>query len=194
MSEAHKILVVDDAADNRDLLERWLDDIHVENYHCGHCEGLHISALHALEGVVNSRVYMEGIILYFSTSFEVRPTALLPLAADLGRLNMDYPTLKLFLDVVDDATPQLVASACMLTGSRITSDQFAELVISALDGTRLVTNSINPLLALGPAMFASLAGGAFPSASTLAACEGAVRAGGYAHDEQSREKRDGYAR
>jgi copper chaperone CopZ len=122
----------------RDLLERWLEEIHVENYHCGHCEGLHISALHALDGTVNSRIYLEESVLFFSTSFEVRPTALLPLSAELGRLNMDYPTLKLFLDVVDDATPQLVASACMLTSSRITADQFAEFVVITLDGTRLL--------------------------------------------------------
>ncbi len=123
---------------NRDLLERWLDDIHVENYHCGHCEGLHISAIHALEGVINSRVYLEGSTLFFSTAFEVRPTAMLPLAAEHGRLNMEYPTLKIFLDVVDDATPQLVASACLLTSSRITADQFAEFVVNALDGTRML--------------------------------------------------------
>jgi hypothetical protein len=39
---------------------------------------------------------------------------------------------------VDDATPQLVASACMLTSSRITADQFAEFVVVTLDGTRLL--------------------------------------------------------
>jgi hypothetical protein len=123
---------------DRDLLERWLEDIHVENYLCGHCEGLHISALHALEGTVNSRIYLEENILFFSTALEIRPTALLPLAADLGRLNMEYPTLKIFPDVVDDNTPQLIVSASMLTSSRITADQFAEFVVTTLDGTRLL--------------------------------------------------------
>jgi hypothetical protein len=123
---------------DRDLLERWLEDIHVENYLCGHCEGLHISALHALEGTVNSRIYLEESILFFSTALEIRPTALLPLAADLGRLNMEYPTLKIFPDVVDDNTPQLIVSASMLTNSRITADQFAEFVVNALEGTRLL--------------------------------------------------------
>ena len=123
---------------DRDLLESWLEDIRVENYLCGHCEGLHISAVHALEGVVNSRIYLEKSAVFFTTALEIRPTALLPLAADLGRLNMDYPTLKIFLDVVDDATPQLIASAHILTGSRITPDQFAEIVLNTLDGTRLL--------------------------------------------------------
>lgn len=123
---------------DRDLLERWLEEIHVENYLCGECEGLHISAVHEMEGVVNSRIYLEQGILFFSTALIVRPTALLPLSADLGRLNMDYATLKLFLDVVDDATPQLVATSHMLTGSRITPDQFATFVIATLDGTRML--------------------------------------------------------
>ena len=123
---------------DRDLLERWLEDIHVDNYLCGECEGLHISAVHEMEGVVNSRIYLEQGILYFSTALIVRPTALLPLAADMARLNMDYATLKIFLDVVDDATPQLIASAHILTGSRITPDQFATFVITTLDGTRML--------------------------------------------------------
>jgi hypothetical protein len=123
---------------DRDLIERWLEDIHVENYLCGECEGLHINAVHALGGVANSRIYLEQSILMFSTALIVRPTALLPLAADLGRLNMDYATLKIFLDVVDDATPQLIASAHLLTGSRITPDQFATFVITTLDGTRML--------------------------------------------------------
>jgi hypothetical protein len=123
---------------DRDLLARWLEDIRVENYLCGHCDGLHISALHTLDGVVDSRIYLEQSALFFNTTFEIRPTALLPLAADLGRLNMDYPTLKIFPDVVDDAAPQLVACAYMLTSSRITTDQFAEFVVTTLDGTRLL--------------------------------------------------------
>lgn len=123
---------------DRDLLERWLEDIHVENYLCGECEGLHINAVHELEGVVNSRIYLEQSIVCFSTALVVRPTALLPLSADLGRLNMDYPTLKIFLDVVDDATPELIVTAHMLTGARITADQFATFVINTLDGTRML--------------------------------------------------------
>jgi len=123
---------------DRELLERWLDDIHVEHYLCGHCDGLHISALHALEGVINCRVYLEQDALFFSTELEIRPTALLPLAADLGRLNMDYPTLKIFPDVVDDASPQLVASASLLIHARITPEQFADFVVNAMDGTRML--------------------------------------------------------
>lgn len=123
---------------DRDLLERWLEDLHIETYLCGHCEGLHVSALHALEGVVNSRIYLEQSALFFSTELEVRPMAVLHLAAELGRLCLDYPTLKVFLDVVDDATPQLVVSANLLINARITAEQFADFVVTTMDGTRLL--------------------------------------------------------
>jgi hypothetical protein len=48
---------------------------------------------------------------------------------------MDYPTLKIFLDVVDNAPPQLVVAATMLTGSGITAEQFSEFVVTTMEGT-----------------------------------------------------------
>lgn len=120
----------------RALLESWLKETHVEHYLCGHCEGLHISAMQNLEGVANSRIYLENYGLIFSTELEIRPMALLPAAADLGRLNMDYPTLKIFLDVVDDATPHLVVAANLLISAGVTPGQFNEFVASTMEGTQ----------------------------------------------------------
>jgi hypothetical protein len=59
--------------------------------------------------------------------------ALLAISADLGRLNMDYPTLKLFLDVVDDGMPQLVAAGVLPGGGALTQDQFGRFVGLTLD-------------------------------------------------------------
>jgi len=123
---------------NRALIENWLTQSHVEHYICPECEGLHINAVQAAEGVVNSRIFVQQGRLLFSTELEVRPMAVLPLAADLGRMNMDYPSLKIFLDVVDDETPQLVAATHMLTGVGISLKQFAEFVATTIDGVRLL--------------------------------------------------------
>ena len=125
---------------DRDLLEYWLKAIHVENYVCAECEGLHISALQSLEGVVNSRIFQQQGNILFSTELEIRPMALLPLASDLGRINMDYPTLKVFLDVVDDAAPQLVIAANQLCSSGLAQEQFADFVVATMDGTRLLAD------------------------------------------------------
>ncbi len=62
--------------------------------------------------------------------------ALLPLAADLGRMNMDYPTLKLFQDVVDDATPQLVAAGILPAAAGLTLEQVANFLSMTIAATR----------------------------------------------------------
>ena len=122
----------------RATLERWLKEARVEFYTCDRCEGLHLRALQDIEGLIDSRLFLEPWGLLLTTELEIRPTALLPLAADLGRLNMDYPTLKLFQDVVDDATPQLVAAGIQLGGAGLTLEQFAGFVASTVSATRQV--------------------------------------------------------
>ncbi len=113
---------------DRALLERWLNAGAVQNYLCEHCDNLHISEVRSQEGVLDSRLIPESFGLLFTTELEIRPMALLALTADLGRLNMEYPLLKLFLDIVDDATPQLVAAAIFPGNAGITETQFNHFV------------------------------------------------------------------
>jgi hypothetical protein len=122
----------------RTQLERWLSRAGIDYYLCDQCNGLHLSGLQELEGVVDSRLFIETWGLLLSTELVIRPVALLPLAADLGRLNMDYPTLKLFLDIVDDAMPQLVVGAMQLSGAGITEEQFQLFVSTAMEAMRQV--------------------------------------------------------
>lgn len=117
-------------------LERWLSRAGIDYYLCDQCNGLHLAGLQELEGVVDSRIFVESWGLLISTELVVRPVALLPIAADLGRLNVDYPTLKLFLDIVDDAMPQLVAGAMHLTGAGISETQFQLFVGTTMEAVR----------------------------------------------------------
>lgn len=121
---------------DREQVIAWLQEAHVQFSECGECEGLHLAALQGIEGVIDSRLFLERYGLLLTTEIEVRPMALLPLAADLGRLNMDYPTLKIFLDVVDDATPQLVMAGVFPGQAGLTLTQFAQFVSSTMDATR----------------------------------------------------------
>jgi len=123
MSEAHTPLA--------DRLHEWLRNARIDYYLCNHCNGLHLSALQGLAGVVESRLFVEEWGLLISTEYVVRPTAILPLATDLGRLNAGYPSLKLFLDIIDDAMPQLVAGSTVLTGAGISEAQFVLFVTTA---------------------------------------------------------------
>lgn len=121
---------------DRTLLRQWLEKAHVEYSECGECEGLHLAALKSIEGVIDSRLFLERYGLLLTTELEIRPMALLPMSADLGRINMDYPILKIFLDVVDDATPQLVIAGVMQTQAGLTLEQTAQFISSCMDATR----------------------------------------------------------
>lgn len=121
---------------DRALLMRWLEEARVEYSECNECDGLHLAALKSIEGVIDSRVFLERYGLLLTTELEIRPMALLPLAADLGRINMDYPTLKVFLDVVDDATPQLVIAGTLPTQAGLTLAQCAHFLSTTMDATR----------------------------------------------------------
>jgi hypothetical protein len=121
---------------DKNLLEYWLRESGVDFYECHQCAGLHFRELQEVEGVVESRLFLEPYGLLLTTELEVRPMALMHISADLGRLNMDYPILKLFLDVVDDAVPQLAAAAVLQTGVGVTPEQFSQFTATTVEATR----------------------------------------------------------
>lgn len=128
-----------------DLIHQWLRQANIEYYLCNQCNGLHLSDIQGLAGVVESRLFVEDWGLLISTEYVVRPTAILPLATDLGRLNANYPSLKLFLDIVDDAMPQLVAGSTVLTGAGISAEQFTLFVSTAQDMMTRLTGELGEL-------------------------------------------------
>ncbi len=121
-----------------EILEAWLEEARLEFHTCDQCPGLHLPVLQDLEGVIDSRLFLEPWGLLLTTELEIRPMALLPLAADLGRLSMNNPTLKLFQDIVDDATPQLVVAGSHLTSAGITLEQFIAFIGTTVSATRQV--------------------------------------------------------
>lgn len=114
---------------------RWLEQANIQHYICDQCHGLHLSELQGREGVVDSRLFVEEEGLLLSTELEVRPAALFAVQAELSRLNMEFPSLKLFLDVNDDSMPRLVACDLLLGRRGVTFDQFIYFVQATLDGT-----------------------------------------------------------
>ncbi len=119
---------------DKEQLQQWLDELGVDTYQCQDCAGLHLSEVEEQSGVINSRLFVEPFGLLLTTELELRTQAMLPLSADLGRLSMDYPLLKLFSDVVDEDVPILVAAAVLPTGAGINAAQlrqFLELAVPA---------------------------------------------------------------
>jgi hypothetical protein len=107
------------------LAKQWLANLGINHYSCDHCSALHLTGLPGMEEALESRLFVEEWGLLLSTEFQIRPSALLPLVAEMSQLNGNYPTMKLFVDIVDDAVPQLVAGATLLTGAGISEGQFA---------------------------------------------------------------------
>ena len=130
---------------DKTLLEDWLGDADMECYLCGQCEGLHIRILQGARGVIDSRLFIEYYGLLLTTELEIRPGALLQVSADLGRLNLDYPTLKVFLDVVDEAVPQLVVAGNFHTGAGLSQEQFGQFMVSSVEGTEHLANNCQQL-------------------------------------------------
>lgn len=120
---------------HRDEFANWLKASGTDYHFCSECEALHLDVLKSQDGVVDCRLFVEPWGLLLTTELELRPTALLPITADLGRLNMDYPTLKLFTDVIDEAMPQLVASATVMTAGGYNEAQFGVFIEQALRAT-----------------------------------------------------------
>ncbi len=125
----------DTAIPDRDRVMTWLERAGIEFYQCDHCHGLHLPRLQQLDGVSDSGLYVESHGILLSTELVIRPVAMLSMMADQGRLSVDYPVLKLFLDVVDDSMPQLVAGALQLTGAGLSFEQFHLFVATGLDAT-----------------------------------------------------------
>lgn len=118
-----------------DQIKQWLQQANIQHYICEHCHGLHLSELQGREGVVDARLFVEDDGVLLTTELEVRPAALFAVQAELSRLNMAYPSVKLFLDVNDDSLPRLVACDLLLGRCGISFDQFIYFVQATVDAT-----------------------------------------------------------
>ena len=121
-----------------EVVIHWLGQAHVPHYMCDQCHGIHVVDIQSLEGVIESRVFVESEGIMFTSELEIRPAGLLPLVAELGRLNMTYPTLKIFVDVVDDALPRLMVCDAIQTQVGLSFEQFQLFIASAIACIKLL--------------------------------------------------------
>jgi hypothetical protein len=119
-----------------EVVMRWLTQGQIPHYLCEQCHGIHIVDIQSLEGVLESRLFVESEGLMFTTELEIRPVGLLPLVAELGRLNMNYPTLKIFVDVVDDNLPRLMICDTIHIAAGLTDEQLQLFMTSAITGMK----------------------------------------------------------
>ena len=58
---------------------------------------------------------------------------------------MDFPTLKVFLDIGDETAPQLVAAAVQLVSPGLTPEQFAGFLAMNMEETRQLAEACREL-------------------------------------------------
>lgn len=127
-----------------ETLLRWLEQLSLEHYLCGDCQGIHISSLQAIEGVMESRLFLEQDCLIFSTELLVPSRTILPLQAELARINAGYAHIKAFLDFADEGAGQrLILCDTLWTGAGLAPEQidlFLQAAIAAK--TEIVTELV----------------------------------------------------
>lgn len=108
-----------------DTLRQWLDELGISFYECDTCQALHLPHMQNFEGIYDAKVDLVDDIILFSAMAEVKPSALLPLAADLSAINASSLTVKAFLDIQDDNLPKLVVCQSLFAAPGVNFKQFS---------------------------------------------------------------------
>ena len=108
-----------------DTLRQWLDELGISFFECDTCPALHLPHMQNFDGVFDAKIDLINDVILFTAMAEVKPSALLPLAADLSAINASSLTVKAFLDIQDDNLPKLVVCQTLSSGAGVTPEQFA---------------------------------------------------------------------
>lgn len=111
-----------------DILRRWLDEIGISFFECDTCQALHLPHMQSFEGVYDAKVDLLDNVVLFSALAEVKPSALLVLAADLSAINASSLTVKAFIDIQDDNLPKLVVCQSLSVSVGVSQEQFADFM------------------------------------------------------------------
>jgi hypothetical protein len=109
-------------------IKAWLKRAGHESWSCEYCDGLHVSSLQSLDGVLDSRLFIEPFGILFTTELDLKASEVFSVNADMTRFNLGLPMLKLFLEVLDSGNLLLMASDAMITTKGINYDQFSEFL------------------------------------------------------------------
>lgn len=108
-----------------DTLRQWLDELGINFFECDTCQALHLPHMQNFDGVFDAKLDLMNDVILFTAMAEVKPSALLALAADLSAINASSLTVKAFLDIQDDNLPKLVVCQTLSSGAGVTFEQFA---------------------------------------------------------------------
>jgi hypothetical protein len=108
-----------------DTLRQWLDEVGINFFECDTCQALHLPHMQNFDGVFDAKIDLINDVILFTAMAEVKPSALLALAADLSAINASSLTVKAFIDIQDDNLPKLVVCQTLSVNVGVTIEQFA---------------------------------------------------------------------
>lgn len=106
------------------LLRRWLDQLNILFFECDSCQALHLPHMQNFDGVFDAKVDLVDNVILFSALAEVKPSAIIPLVANLSQINASSLTVKAFIDIQDDNLPKLIVCQSVSVAAGMMLEQF----------------------------------------------------------------------
>lgn len=97
-------------------------------FECDSCQALHLPHMQNFDGVFDAKLDLVDNVILFSALAEVKPTALIPLVADLSQINASSLTIKAFVDIQDDNLPKLIVCQSLSIAVGVAYEQFAHFM------------------------------------------------------------------
>jgi hypothetical protein len=110
------------------MLRRWLDQAGISFFECDSCQALHLPHMQNYDGIFDAKVDIVDNVILFSALAEIKPSALIPLVADLSQINASSLTVKAFVDIQDDNLPKLIVCQALSVAVGVTQGQFANFL------------------------------------------------------------------
>ncbi|PHM25488.1 YbjN domain-containing protein [Xenorhabdus budapestensis] len=113
---------------NLATLRNWLDKLKISYFENEASPVLHLPHMQNIDGLFDAKLDLLGDVVFFSALAEVRPTAIIPLVANLSQINASSLTVKAFLDVQDENLPKLIVCQAFPIAAGMTFQQFSHFL------------------------------------------------------------------
>ncbi len=110
------------------ILRTWLEQLKISYFENDAGSVLHLPHMQNIDGLFDAKIDLLGDALLFSALAEVRPTAIVPLVANLSQINASSLTVKAFLDVQDESLPKLIVCQTFPIAAGMTFKQFSNFI------------------------------------------------------------------
>ncbi|PHM40150.1 hypothetical protein Xmau_01903 [Xenorhabdus mauleonii] len=109
-------------------LRTWLERLKISYFENDSSSVLHLPHMQNIDGLFDAKIDLLGDVVLFSALAEVRPTAIIPLVANLSQINASSLTVKAFLDVQDENLPKLIVCQAFPIAAGMTFRQFSNFI------------------------------------------------------------------